>query len=100
MMNTVQPQKLETAYKDNNMSITAIVVLTLAGVAIISASIGLVLEYLASKVIRPDNLLPPEQPSENIAQGAEVIDAEFTDEREDDFEYPYEDIGKVVGEEQ
>ncbi len=76
-----------------------IVVFILAGAVILSISLGLVLEYLANRLIGPDNLIPPEQPPEKDAQEAEVIDAEFTDAPEsDEYEYPYEDISKVVGE--
>lgn len=101
MQNTAQSQVVEAERKDNTMSTTAIVVFILIGAVILSVSLGLFLEYLANRVIGPDNLIPPEQPPEKNAQESEVIDAEFMDVNEsDDYEYPYEDISKVVGEKQ
>lgn len=90
--------ELRTQQNPKWFSIAQIIILCLIGVAIISALIGLVLEHITSKAIGSDNLLPPEQPAENFTQEAEVIDAEFTDSQQDDYEYPYEDISKVVGE--
>lgn len=96
---------LQTRVSETEEDITdmrpIIIILCLIGAVILSISLGLALEYLANRVIGPDNLIPPEQPDEKVSQESEVIDAEFTDANEsDEYEYPCEDIGKVVGEKQ
>lgn len=98
---TAKQKLLEDEKSAYTISTTMIVVFILIGAVILSVSLGLFLEYLANRVIGPDNLIPPEQPTEKNAQESEVINAEFTDApKSDDYEYPYEDISKVVGEKQ